>query len=482
MAAAFGRGRGVGRIIGYIAAATVLICVLLVVAALVTRVDDPERQAEQARENQPVLAGPTPVLAELPAHAPTPDPGALAAILDPLASAAPVGDLTGVVVDNATGQPLWSRDALRARTPASTTKLLTGLAAHLAVPADARLRTTLAAAAEDTLVVIPGGDVTMTKAAESTFFPGAATLDQLVDLARSTGQQWKRVVVAPGPYEGPDMAESWDEADIGAGYLTRAQPWMLDAGRVDPTENESTREGQPAYAAAVELAKRLGLDDKAVTMSPDPVSVTSEIGAVESATLAERSRSVSDDSDNVGADALCHELAMHRTGIAAAPPVHDGQAGWSDPAQRVAITESTTAVLDTLRSAGIDMRDTALSDCSGMSGDNRISPQVLVDVLRFAARPEAAQAERSLLETLPVAGGTGTLATRYGAGSPEAGGAGWVRAKTGTLTGVSTLAGVVTTGDGRSLSFALMSAGTSPADARPGLDRIAAALRGCGCR
>jgi D-alanyl-D-alanine carboxypeptidase/D-alanyl-D-alanine-endopeptidase (penicillin-binding protein 4) len=57
-----------------------------------------------------------------------------------------------------------------------------------------------------------------------------------------------------------------------------------------------------------------------------------------------------------------------------------------------------------------------------------------------------------------------------------------VRAKTGTLTGVSSLAGTVVDTDGRLLVFAWLSNGTSPADSRPRLDALAAALRGCGCR
>jgi D-alanyl-D-alanine carboxypeptidase/D-alanyl-D-alanine-endopeptidase (penicillin-binding protein 4) len=57
-----------------------------------------------------------------------------------------------------------------------------------------------------------------------------------------------------------------------------------------------------------------------------------------------------------------------------------------------------------------------------------------------------------------------------------------VRAKTGTLNGVSSLAGVVTDVDGRLLIFALMSNGPSPAISRPLLDEMAAQLSRCGCR
>jgi serine-type D-Ala-D-Ala carboxypeptidase/endopeptidase (penicillin-binding protein 4) len=57
-----------------------------------------------------------------------------------------------------------------------------------------------------------------------------------------------------------------------------------------------------------------------------------------------------------------------------------------------------------------------------------------------------------------------------------------VRAKTGTLEGVNSLAGIVVDADGRLLVFALLSNGPSPsAEVRPALDAIAAALRSCGC-
>jgi D-alanyl-D-alanine carboxypeptidase/D-alanyl-D-alanine-endopeptidase (penicillin-binding protein 4) len=86
-----------------------------------------------------------------------------------------------------------------------------------------------------------------------------------------------------------------------------------------------------------------------------------------------------------------------------------------------------------------------------------------------------------MLSGLPVAGGDGTLDDRF-TGGESASGRGFVRAKTGTLTGVSALAGVVTDADGRLLTFALMANGTSPAESRPQLDSLAAALRECGCR
>ncbi len=79
---------------------------------------------------------------------------------------------------------------------------------------------------------------------------------------------------------------------------------------------------------------------------------------------------------------------------------------------------------------------------------------------------------------LPVAGFSGTLSLRYGAGRAGTA-AGLVRAKTGTLTGVSTLAGVSSAG-GRPVVFAVMS-DQVPGDtlaARAAIDRFAATVAG----
>src|SRR5690606_17749426 len=88
---------------------------------------------------------------------------------------------------------------------------------------------------------------------------------------------------------------------------------------------------------------------------------------------------------------------------------------------------------------------------------------------------------RSVITGLPIAGFSGTLSPpRYTSASSRAG-AGMVRAKTGTLAGVSTLAGLAYDADGRLLAFAFMAGdGKGPVD--PGkLDRLAAAVAACGC-
>ena len=83
----------------------------------------------------------------------------------------------------------------------------------------------------------------------------------------------------------------------------------------------------------------------------------------------------------------------------------------------------------------------------------------------------------ALVDGLPVAGFSGTLALRFVAGLPRTA-AGVVRGKTGTLTGVSSLAGTTTVA-GRPVVFVVMTdrvpAGAT-LQARDDLDRFAAVL------
>ena len=72
-----------------------------------------------------------------------------------------------------------------------------------------------------------------------------------------------------------------------------------------------------------------------------------------------------------------------------------------------------------------------------------------------------------------MAGGDGTLVDRYG----DLSGKGWVRAKTGTLTGTSALVGTVTSKVGNVYTFAMISNDSDILTARARLDEIASTLR-----
>ncbi|MBA3319214.1 MAG: D-alanyl-D-alanine carboxypeptidase/D-alanyl-D-alanine-endopeptidase [Gemmatimonadales bacterium] len=99
-------------------------------------------------------------------------------------------------------------------------------------------------------------------------------------------------------------------------------------------------------------------------------------------------------------------------------------------------------------SVKIDSTEFHLSDGSGLSGENLMSPNAFTRMLRYIRRhPRFA----TFSPGLPQAGGTGNLRTRFTA-TPLAG---RVRGKTGSIAGVNTLAGYIERPDGKPLTFSI---------------------------
>ncbi len=112
-------------------------------------------------------------------------------------------------------------------------------------------------------------------------------------------------------------------------------------------------------------------------------------------------------------------------------------------------------------------------DGSGLSRRNAVAPEVLVAILQRMYDPSGAS---PWMMGLPVAGRDGTLAGRM-KGTPAEGN---LRAKTGTMSNIRTLAGYVQTRDRETLALAIMADGfEGPGSAaNEALDRIAVGLAG----
>jgi D-alanyl-D-alanine carboxypeptidase/D-alanyl-D-alanine-endopeptidase (penicillin-binding protein 4) len=120
-----------------------------------------------------------------------------------------------------------------------------------------------------------------------------------------------------------------------------------------------------------------------------------------------------------------------------------------------------------------------LVDGSGLSGRNRLTAASLTHVLDIALGDPRLDA---LIDGLPVAGRSGTLTNRFAA-PPASCARGDVAAKTGSLTGVSTLAGVTEGADGQWRSFAIMvnqrPSAYPPSATSLAIDTLAAVVHGC---
>lgn len=440
--------------------AVIVVAAVLVVVALA--VDSGGSETASDAPVRPPLVTVDPAVKAVSSAAPEPSAAGIGAQIAAASRNAALGELTGEISDAITGQVLWSRSPDRAMVPASTTKILTGAAALLTLPLDKRITTTVVAGDSGQVVLVGAGDPTLSVQPEGTdtFFTDAARISQLADQIKKSGVEVRSVAVDTSAYSGPALAPSWETADIAGGSIAPIQSAMADSGRIDPTALYSPRTATPAIAAGTALAAALGVPADSVT-SGTATPNARVLASVQSAPMETRLRDMLGDSDDVLAETMAIEVAQATGG-------------------RSSLDGGTAAVRSVLASAGANMTGVALSDTNGLSVDDRIPASLLDGILRAAAGTGDPKL-RPLLEMLPISGATGTLSDRFG-GDAQYSGAGWIRAKTGTLTGVNTLAGIVQTRENRVLTFAMMSNGTDPNAARPALDTLVTRLRACGCR
>ncbi|MEU1402706.1 D-alanyl-D-alanine carboxypeptidase/D-alanyl-D-alanine-endopeptidase [Streptomyces sp. NPDC005728] len=407
----------------------------------------------------PVLAGLGGTTGTVSTKKAPPGQKALTDVLGPLLDAPGLGaDRAAAVIDVTTGKQLYSTGAGRALTPASTTKIATAVAALSALGPDHRL-TTRAALEPDTgeLVLVGGGDPTLTDHPKADSWASLRTL--AADTAAALGKRGIHKIKLSYDttlYSGPALHP------IGVNdNLAPVSALTTDEGRTDDSAGgPATRVTDPAADAAGTFATLLR-DAGVTTTPPGPSKATSRaetLATVSSPPLSALVERMLTNSDNDIAEALARQTAL----ASGEPASFDGGA---------------KAIATQLRKLGLPMAGASFHDGSGLNRDDRLTANLLTALLVKAGDP-ARPGLRPVLTGLPVAGFTGTLTSRYTDGA-----AGVVRAKTGTLTGVNTLAGTVVDNDGHLLAFAFLAFGTTdPQEAQTALDRTASALAGCGCR
>jgi D-alanyl-D-alanine carboxypeptidase/D-alanyl-D-alanine-endopeptidase (penicillin-binding protein 4) len=157
-------------------------------------------------------------------------------------------------------------------------------------------------------------------------------------------------------------------------------------------------------------------------------------------------------------------------------------------------------VLKDVEMLGISSVDNVVTDASGLSRSNKISPADFSELIyKSIKNPEVVKANRgesskfmvkpaiaitpdpwSVFTGLPTGYGLGTMKKRFDENGSA--GRGVVRAKTGSLNRVITLAGTITTKDQVFLSFAvLVNRVEQPQNVREAIDNLLNKLAECNC-
>lgn len=418
-----------------------------------------------------------------------PQPGDTAAVLAPLTSSAGsqptqsglqqalagplstngVGPNVRVAVfDTDSGNLVYENSSATPATPASTTKLLTSAAVLSAYGADYRIKTTVVRGnGANEVVLVGSGDPSLVSKRAGSGIDAPASLAALADqtaqslkVAAATGSETPAKITASVNFDdslfsGPRTAPSWPSSYVSSNLVSPITALMVDGGGgADPSMVAATR-----FAA---LLKNRGIT---VTGTPNRVSAPTAQTEMAVATSAPLSAIVGHTlaaSDNTAAEMLGHLAG-----------VKNGGEGTFEGGAR--------AVNRTLTDLGISSDGVRLYDGSGLSRDDRAPARTIGQLLNHTATTNSEQLW-PITYGIPIAGFTGTLANRFVLPATKPG-RGEVRAKTGTLTGVSALAGFVTDNDGDLLTFVLMAPdATDVIGAQVAWDRATAALAQCGCK
>lgn len=424
--------------------------------------------ADVAPQPFPTPVGPsvrTTAPAGLDAGAPKPSQASLRGYVQAVASDAALtgGTVTASVIDVATGEELLDSSAATGVTPASTNKVLTAWAALSSLGPGHTLQTTTVLDGQ-TVTLVGGGDVLLAEdAGDPTATAGHAGLGDLArataDKLRSQGTTSVSLRLDDTLFTGAQWNDGWEAGN--EQYVAKVQPIMVD---VSATQNQGYP-ADPAMEAAQAFARHL--NEAGIAVEGDPSRAAAPSGAKELASVSSAPLS----------DVLALSLKTSDNTMTEV----EGRLVAIQAKETADFAGASKAVSAQLRKDGFDTSGLTLLDSSGLAKGNKVPARLLAQVLARAVGDKGASAGRTLIADLPVGALDGTLTNRL----RDTSAAGTVRAKTGSLEQTSSLAGVVTTADGRLLAFSILANGI-PANggsaAAAAIDNhFVAPLASCGC-
>ena len=327
------------------------------------------------------------------------------------------------VVAVETGEVIYEKNPLKLHHPASTTKLFTAATALARLGPDYRFETTLYVDADaDTQVI---GDIYFKGRADPVLQP--QDIVKLVDTLLEAGvKSIQGDIVVDATY--------LDTVREGPGWMWDDRPLRISALSIRQIEPEP---GTRSRALACGYLLKNELTEKGIEMIGDVVPGTVPLDAQTvakhvSPPLADILKLMNKPSNNWIAELLFKTIGAEVIG---------------EPGTWQKGRDAVNEFLEEITGEPLGHR---FVDGSGLSRYNLLNAELLTKLLvymyqNFELMPE-------YLASLPIAGVDGTLMNRMQGVSAE----NVLRAKTGTLSGVSALAGYTTTADGEVVAFGIL--------------------------
>lgn len=422
-----------------------------------------------------------------------------------------------VVYDLTSGETLYQRNAKRLFIPASNMKLYSEAAALMVLGPDYQFKNQLSTNASQLQQGVLKGNLYLHLSGDPSF--SRDNLKHLMYKLKElniTGIEGNVIIdsnlASVDPYP-----PGWLTADLSYSYGAPIAPLMLDSNRLTITVNPGTKVGDPAIVEADDNGAGIVIKNQAVTKANEKgcgvgfsldkennLTVRGCVGinqwavqqrlaiknplmyaqgmvkgqlakanikfngqvqlgkAPRGAMLlaTEHSRPLSQlmadtlkPSDNLYADSLYLHAAFKLNGS----PVN-----WKDaqPVVKNFLQQQTN----------IDLKNAVFTDGSGLSRYNLVTPEQTAALLKFLYQRFPLSYE--YISALPISGRDGTLQKRFRAPNQQ----GFIRAKTGTMTGMNSLSGYLYSANGHTLAFAMfinrLPGGKASGPGRPLLDAL----------
>ncbi len=352
---------------------------------------------------------------------------------DPLIDRTQLGLL---VYDLTADSTLYSHDSYQLLRPASTMKLLTAVTAIDMLGANYQFRTKLSydGTIEDSVLI---GNIYITGNMDPMF--SAEDMALFVESVTGLGVNTIRgQIVADRSFKEPDL--------LGQGWC-----WDDDNPQLSPLLVDRKDEFVSAFVDGLRQSGIVVESECVEGQVPRGVQLLSLSSCTH--TLSDILTPMLKDSDNLYAESVFYNIAA-TMGVRPARAAHARQ-----------------LIKKELGNAGVKGMMYKIADGSGLSLYNYVTPELIVSLLRYAYHKSSIYMH--LFSALPVAGQDGTLKKRM----TDALTNGKVHAKTGTLTGISSLAGYCFTSAGHALAFCIINQGIlKNSEGRDFQDKICAEL------